>query len=229
MTEKTLLAQLIAGADTDTEMDNSCKKLLSHKLILAWIYYCCRMLSAQYGTVFTHSKYDKLRKVYSIWICTSPPKYRENSITKYGLFEQNLLGKVRELRKNYDLLSILIICLKKENIPVPEKNNLIDMLSTLLSPILSADEKENILENQFNIPMTKEIKEDMMDMCNISRSIRIDGIKEGFSQGISQGISKGRLEDLRSLMTNLKLTASQAMDALSIPPEERQYYLQNIS
>ena len=29
------------------------------------VYYCSRLISAQYGTIFAHSEYQKLRKVYS--------------------------------------------------------------------------------------------------------------------------------------------------------------------
>lgn len=345
MTENTLLAQLIANADTNSEMDNNCKKLLSHKIILAWIlkyaveeyaehsinaiaeryimddsvcisqsilqqevkrksnsdkflqvhdkqliglntenkpgkegrvtfdllfrvripstrkistmlinieaqdnfypgyplikraiYYCCRMITNQYGTIFQHAQYNKLQKVYSIWICTNPPKYRENTMVKYELSEKTLLGKVRELRKNFDLLSILIIGLKKNTIQTLEKNKLIDMLSILLSSTLSVDEKENILENQFHLPMTTEIKEDINNMCNISRSVKIEGIKEGFANGLTEGktigISEGKAiglqEALQNIMKNLKLSAEQAMDILNIPLEERQNYLKNI-
>ena len=46
------------------------------------IYYCGRMISAQYGMVFTKAHYEKLKKVYSVWICTHPPRNRENTITK---------------------------------------------------------------------------------------------------------------------------------------------------
>ena len=38
------------------------------------IYYCCRLISAQYGTVFNHSEYGKIRKVYSIWFCPNSPR-----------------------------------------------------------------------------------------------------------------------------------------------------------
>lgn len=34
------------------------------------IYYCSRMISAQHGPIFTNSEYGKIRKVYSIWVCT---------------------------------------------------------------------------------------------------------------------------------------------------------------
>ena len=37
-------------------------------------FYCARMISAQKGSVFSHSEYEKIKKVYSIWICIDPPK-----------------------------------------------------------------------------------------------------------------------------------------------------------
>ena len=58
-----------------------------YPLIKRGIYYCCRMISSQYGREFTGSHYEKIKKVYSIWICMKPPQYRENTITRYRLVE----------------------------------------------------------------------------------------------------------------------------------------------
>lgn len=55
-----------------------------YPLIKRGIYYLSRMISAQYGTEFSESHYENVKKVYSIWICTNPPKNRENSITSYS-------------------------------------------------------------------------------------------------------------------------------------------------
>lgn len=68
------------------------------------IYHCSRMISAQYGTEFIHSEYQKIKKVYSIFVCMTPPKKRQNSITRYHLVEENLIGNVKEPVRNYDLL-----------------------------------------------------------------------------------------------------------------------------
>lgn len=35
-------------------------------------FYCSRMISAQKETVFRNSDYNKLQKVYSIWLCIAP-------------------------------------------------------------------------------------------------------------------------------------------------------------
>lgn len=37
------------------------------------VYYCGRMLSAQYGTVFTNSHDEKVKRVISLWVCLNPP------------------------------------------------------------------------------------------------------------------------------------------------------------
>ena len=53
------------------------------------IYYCSRMISAQHGPIFTKSEYGKIRKVYSIWICTQPSDGFEN--TYFDNRSQNFL------------------------------------------------------------------------------------------------------------------------------------------
>lgn len=57
-------------------------------------------------------------------------------------------------------------------------------------------------------------------MCNVGMGI--------YERGIERGIVRGRCESIRTLMQNLKFTATQAMDALSIPEEEREHYLKAI-
>ena len=48
------------------------------------------MISSQYGTIFTNSHYEKIQKVYSIWICFNPPEKRKNSINIYSVKEKIL-------------------------------------------------------------------------------------------------------------------------------------------
>ena len=51
-----------------------------YPLVTRGFYYCARMISEQYGTVFTDEHYEKIQKVYSIWICPDPAKKRKNGI-----------------------------------------------------------------------------------------------------------------------------------------------------
>lgn len=54
------------------------------------------MISSQYSVEFTDNHYEQVKKVYSIWICANPPKYRENTINRYVIQEENLVGEIME-------------------------------------------------------------------------------------------------------------------------------------
>ena len=122
-----------------------------YPLIKRGIYYCSRMISAQYGTEFTNSHYENIKKVYSIWICMNPPKNRENSITRYYIAEENLVGSVKERKADYDLMAAVMICLGKEG---DSDTDLLKLLNVLLSTETGSQDKCHILEEDFHIRMT---------------------------------------------------------------------------
>ena len=176
-----------------------------YPLVKRSIYYCCRMISGQYGTEFQNSHYEKIKKVYSIWICINPPKKRANTITKYEISEKNLLGEANEPAENYDLMTAIMIGLKKNVSEQDTEKNIVDLLSTLLSTDISASEKKKIIERDYNIPMQVDVIKEADDMCNYSDYVEQRGIEkgraEGLSLGISQGISQG--ENLLATLLNL--------------------------
>ncbi len=45
----------------------------------------------------------------------------------------------------------------------------------------------------------------------------------------NDGLSQGRVMDIRNLMSSLKWTAEQAMDALKIPQEDRDSYMSELN
>ena len=49
--------------------------------------------------------------------------------------------------------------------------------------------------------------------------------QDAIEEGRVKGHAEGRVEAIKSLMVNLKFTAEQAMDALSIPKSEQEKYL----
>ena len=49
--------------------------------------------------------------------------------------------------------------------------------------------------------------------------------EESYQRGIETGTEQNRLESMRNIMSNLKLTVYQAMDALGIPADDQPKYL----
>lgn len=187
-------------------------------------------VSLKDGTVFTNSHYEKVEKVYSIWICLEPPRYRRNSINMYSFSERQLVGKVREKKKNYDLVTLIMICLGDED----DENctGVIRMLTVLLSTKLSAEEKKRILKDEFGIKMTKTMEE-VSEMCDYSDVVKKRGIEEGKRIGLEDGkrigLEQGILISIRNLMKNMNVSAENAMNILGIPEADKMLYSAKLS
>ena len=153
------------------------------------VYYGSRLISAQNGTVFTKSDYQKLCKVYSIWICVNPAKKFRNTIMRYSLKPETIIGNAVEAPENYDLINIVMVCLGK--MEEWNDNNLIKFLGVLLQNELSAREKKDILERDFNIPMTETFESEVDDMCNLSQGVAEEAMQKGIEKGRQEGIQKG--------------------------------------
>jgi hypothetical protein len=186
-----------------------------YPIIKRAIYYCSRMISSQYETEFTDAHYEKIKKVYSIWICMNPPKNRGNSITRYSVKEENLVGDVKEKVEDYDLLTAVMICLGDSH--GDNYSGILKLLDVLLSSERKPEEKKKILENDFSIEMTKSLEREVSIMCNLSK-----GVEE-------KGITRGILSSIQNLMESMSWSAEQAMNALKIPEEERSKYANEIN
>ena len=185
-----------------------------YPLIKRGIYYCSRMISAQCGTEFINADYEKIKKVYSIWLCMNPPMSRKNTITNYCITEDNLVGRVKERKEYYDLMSAVMVCLGEES--DREQGGILKLLNILFSTESKAREKQEILEREFSIKMTKTLKREVALMCNLSQWVEEKGIKKGMERGIEATVSVlkelGINEDviLEKVKEKFSLTESQA-------------------
>lgn len=111
-----------------------------------------------------------------------------------------------------------MICLGDED----DKNygGLLKFLEVLLSEEKSPETKKEILETEFDVPMTQTLESEVRRMCNLSQ-----GVKErAMEQGIGIGKDKATLSAIRNVMNSFKVSADAAMDALHIPEEDRTKY-----
>lgn len=183
------------------------KFYLKYRIVTRGIFYGARMLSEQLDREFTDSEYGKLKKVYSIWICMNAPLHIGNALTEYWIGKRDIIGIMPEKKKNYDKLSVIIICLNEKS---KEKGGeLHGFLNTLLSPRMNAARKKEVLLRDYGIEMEQEIGEELKQMCNLSEAIEEKalekGLKKGFSRGKAQGIAKGKTQGIRLTKRVLRL------------------------
>ena len=189
-----------------------------YPLIKRGIYYCSRMISEQYGTVFISEEYEKIQKVYSIWICPDPAKKRANGIFRYRMFEETIYGEPYERLENYDLAEVVIMNLgdarKKSSVEI------LNLLNILFSVTITAEEKKKRLEEDFKIAMTVELDEEVENMCNLSQALVNQGIEQGNTNGARGIIRMGKefkLSDgdiLKRLQEDLDISLEQAQKYL---------------
>lgn len=187
------------------------------------IYYCSRMISVQHGPIFTKSEYGKIRKVYSIWICTKPPKNFENTLTRYSIKPEQLIGEAQEETENYDLLSVVIICLGKPD--TENHKGILKFMEVLLSSTRSGSEKKKIFKEEFGIAMSEELEREVLEVCNLSQGVRAEGREEGRIEGIEIG-------EIRMLVKQVRkgrVTVEEAAEDANMTVEQFKKVMENAS
>ena len=181
------------------------------------IYYCCRLISAQYGTVFHKSEYGKMRKVYSIWICADPAKKRRNTIKRIQLEQSAVYGSLEDNPMDIDLIQAVIINLGD---PHSTENPILRLMGVLLSDTIKVHEKKKIMEDEFHIAMTMELESEVSELCNLSEGV----YKRGLSNGIERGI-QGAVELLRESGIDDSTIVNNIMKKYQLSLEDAQNYV----
>ena len=160
--------------------------------------------------------------MYSIWVCTKPSDEFQNTLTRYSIRPEQLIGNATEKSENYDLMSVVTICLGK-----PDTENytgILKFLDVLLSSSRAATEKKKILEEEFDVAMSEELEREVLIMCNLSQGVKAEGREEGISIGemrmLIKQVRKGRVtveeaaedaemtvEEFKKVMENTPLQA----------------------
>ncbi len=194
------------------------------------VYYVGRLVSRQKGTVFQNTDYRKLQKVYSIWICPDPTRQKRNSYAEYGMkrIAESCFIDENDARE-CDRMRIIIVFLNDDGMWF--RSDIIRFLSCLLSTRPVKDRK-SILENDYRLPMTKEIEEAMEGMCSYWEAIAKYNRAEGMRIAMEQAKIKAKIDNVKTNLDFIKnamnafhTTAQGAMDILRIDDGEHDKYM----
>ena len=167
-----------------------------YDIVMRGLFYASRMMSAQSGREFVGEDFDKLRKVYSIWICMDPPDYAANSIVRFGTKPEVICGsfpidKIEAMK--YDLMDVVLIFLSTEK--TPDKDVLCGMLEVLLDENLTKEDRLQQLESDYGMKRTIELEKEMDSMCNYSVGIA----QKNYLRGIDKGKNEGQNELVKAV------------------------------
>lgn len=198
------------------------------------IFYGARMISSQLSTEFEIPKYQDIKKVYSIWICTAAPEKVANSISEFSIKQTDIFNGIENDQSSYDKLSVIVITLNEklfgETGVKTQSSSLyfIRMLNILFSSKLKADIKKKLLETEFKIKMTQELGEELDDMCNASLAVEYYAKEDVAEELIKLGESNEKImkatglkkEAVRDLRQRLEIAEPKETTAEALARKE---------
>ena len=170
-----------------------------YKILNRAIFYVSRLISSQKERDFVNTNYDDIKQVFSIWICMNMD---DNSLSHIHLTKDEML-KPCNWKGNLDLLNIVLIGITNEIPEHDEKYEMHRLIGALLSSELKEQEKLDIIEHEYNIPINQEFREDVSIMCNLS-----------------QGIEDKAIAKIVMNMYKIGYTPNQIADAVGVSVDE---------
>ena len=170
-----------------------------YKILNRAIFYVSRLISSQKERDFVNTNYDDIKQVFSIWICMNMD---DNSLSHIHLTKDEIL-KPCNWKGNLDLLNIVLIGITNEIPEHDEKYEMHRLIGALLSSELKEQEKLDIIEHEYNIPISQEFREDVSIMCNLS-----------------QGIEDKAIAKIVMNMYKIGYTPNQIADAVGVSVDE---------
>ena len=163
-----------------------------YKILNRAIFYVSRLVSSQKERDFVNTNYDDIKQVFNIWICMNMDY---NSLSHIHLAKDEML-RPYDWKGNIDLLNIVLVGITND---IPEQDENYEMhrlIGTLLSTELREQEKLDIIEHEYNIPISNELREDVRIMCNLSTGIEEKATEKFILNMYKKGYTLDQIADV---------------------------------
>ena len=181
--------------------------------------------------------FNKLKKVYSIWICMNHTNEKNNTIKYYTITEKGN-GKYESPEEDYDLINVVMIYVNNKFDYEEQDQSLDKLLHIILGKDLDVQQKIECLKKDYGILISEEEEKEVEEMCDLSLGLRMEAMQEGLAKGKIEGLTEGRLEGLaegelksailyvKNLMKKMpNISMQEAMDILEIEENLREQVL----
>ena len=163
-----------------------------YKILNRAIFYVSRLVSSQKERDFVNTNYNDIKQVFSIWICMN---MEYNSLSHIHLAKDEML-RPYDWKGNIDLLNIVLVGITN-NIPEHDENyEMHRLIGALLSTELKEQEKLDIIEHEYNIPISNELREDVRIMCNLSIGIEEKATEKFILNMYKKGYTLDQIADV---------------------------------
>ena len=152
-----------------------------------------------------------------------PEKYA-NTITKYRIIEENIIGDRKDKPENYDLINIIKIGLGDKN-SIKEKS-ILRLLNVSLSKEITKSEVNAVLQSEFGISSRGSLGKEINIMCNLGEGL-VERVTAEVTASVTANVTESVQMDtwMRSainIMKKFNVGIDDAIETLDIPTEKRE-------
>ena len=152
---------VVVDVEIQNDGDNICR------IIKRGIYYCSRLISRQKNRMFKAPRYEKIQKVYSIWLLAAADDLLANSIHRYSLKEQIITAPQAKMpplpMEYYDMMEVVIAGINGDYMPLG-KPNVLELLWLLSSVEIDDVKARHYLQEVFKMEMTETMDTEIHDV-----------------------------------------------------------------
>ena len=155
------------------------------------------------------------------------PEDKKDSIVSYSLKPEILYQGNNRLNIDYTYDYVGVVVVHLSGNPECSQNQLIGMLDILLSK-MDVKAKKQKLQEEFQLPMTVEIDQEVSDMCNLSLGLWEEAVTKGKLEGLLEGERKGRLGNLRDMILDGFTTIDKLRATGRYTPDELDFVAKSL-
>ena len=154
-------------------------------------YYMARLVSSQKSVDFKNDDYSNLRKTYSIWFILGPRAKDRNTVTRYRMKAENLVGSPERAIPEMETFNIVMINVGRYDSTLPD----VSAFPAALFSKMEDDERQNLMKDRFNIRLDEFISREVKEMASIGQ--------DTYNWGFSEGSEKGQVITAAKIVINL--------------------------
>ena len=195
--------------------------------------YVSELIAAQRGIEYKGQEYDKIKKVYSIWLLFDHPERRKNAIIRYDRTPKIVYGDYKPDQMKFDLANITIVYVGTYKEDLSEAMGLV---TALFGSGLTADERNATLADKYKIQLNDEDNRRLRDIVSWAESFYVgyeeckrisetEGRAKGMAEGRAEGMAEGRIEstseNVATVVKKYGVSVDQAIEDFNVPEDIR--------
>ena len=105
---------------------------------------------------------------------------------------------------------------------------LLKMLDVLFSQQIEAADKKSILQDEFGIPMTRELEGGLEKVCNLSKGVYNSGYDSGYDNGFMKAVDTTTVQHIVLLIKGKGMDIEECLEMFDIPETKRKEYRNSV-